>query len=87
MNKYLFLTLLSTFMLQGMQKPEAPNLTLTQENLELLNQANQEVIPMDTESDTSSCTSTKSAVSSSPEEKAALLAQLAALDVDKLASH
>ena len=81
--------LLATVTVQGMQKPEAPGLPLTQANLELLNQAHQDVSPMDIDGDenSSSYTSTKSAVSLSPEEEAQFLAQLAALDVDNLATH
>lgn len=88
MHKYLLITVFFTLIAQGMQKPAAPNLPLTQANLELLNQANQGVTPMDTGSDTSSSASTRPvSLNSDPVEHNALLAQLAALDEHTWSTH
>ena len=87
MNKYLLLVSLVTVAAQGMQNPGATNIPLTQANLERLNQANQDLVPMDTSSDTSSVSTEPPNLDYDPVKEAALMAQLAALDAHSWGTH
>jgi hypothetical protein len=73
--------------LPAMQRPPAPNLPLTQENLAIFNQSNQDAIPMDISSDTSSVSTEPPNLDYDPVKEAALMAQLAALDEHTWRTH
>lgn len=89
MNKYLLLICLVPVALEAMQNPgSAPNVLLTQENLATANQSSaQDVISMDTDSDSSSVATQPDSLDYDPVEEAALLAQLDALDVHTFATN
>lgn len=81
MYKYMLVLILAAHASPAMQRPQAPNLPLTQQNLATLNQSTQEVIPMDTSSDTSSGSTTRPAsLSLDPMEQNRLIALLDSID-------